>query len=179
MPFNEVNSYYLGQGIGIFAFLIGLTVFIQRDDKKLKIRLIIYTAFMGLHFFLLGATPAGISASLNAVRTLVSIYFRKSVIMYIFITLTLTLTLPNIHHSMEYLPVVATIMSTVAFFKFSQLKLRITMWLSTVCWVIYNFWIGTLGGMLIESSFLLINGIAIYRFTILRKKGIDPFARQK
>ena len=179
MPFNEVNSYYLGQGIGLFAFLIGLTIFIQRDDKKLKIRLIIYTAFMGLHFFLLGATPAGISASLNAVRTLVSIYFRKSVIMYIFITLTLTLTLPNIHHSMEYLPVVATIMSTVAFFKFSQLKLRITMWLSTVCWVAYNFWIGTLGGMLIESSFLLINGIAIYRFTILRKKGIDPFAKQQ
>jgi len=179
MSFSEVNPYYLGQGIGILAFLIGLTVFIQRDDKKLKIRLIIYTACMGLHFFLLGATPAGISASLNAVRTLVSIYFRKSVIMYIFITLTLTLTLPNIHHWMEFLPVVATIMSTVAFFKFTQLKLRITMWLSTVCWVIYNFWIGTLGGTLIEASFLLINGIAIYRFTVLKKKGIDPFATQK
>lgn len=179
MPFNEVNSYYLGQGLGIIAFLIGLTVFIQRDDKKLKFRLIIYTAIMGLHFFLLGATPAGISASLNAVRTLVSIYFRKSVIMYIFITLTLSLTLPNIHHWMESLPVIATLMSTVAFFKFTHLKLRITMWLSTVCWVIYNFWIGTLGGMLIESSFLLINGFAIYRFTALKKKGIDPFAEVK
>jgi len=178
MPFNEVNLYYIGQGIGILAFLIGLTVFIQRDDKKLKFRLVIYTAFMGLHFFLLGATPAGISASLNSVRTLVSIYFRKPVIMYIFIALTLTLTLPNIHHWMEFLPVVGTVMSTVAFFKFTQLKLRITMWLSTVCWVIYNCWIGTLGGMLIEASFLIINGIAIYRFTVLTKKGIDPFAKQ-
>lgn len=54
MPFNGVNFYYLGQGIGILAFLIGLTVFIQRDDKKLKIRLAIYTAFMGLHFFARG-----------------------------------------------------------------------------------------------------------------------------
>ena len=177
MPFNGVNFYYLGQGIGILAFLIGLTVFIQRDDKKLKIRLAIYTAFMGLHFFLLGATPAGISASLNSVRTLVSIYFRNPVIMYIFITLTLTLTLPNIHHWMEFLPVVGTIMSTIAFFKFTRLKLRITMWLSTVCWVIYNSWIGSLGGMLIETSFLIINGIAIYRFTILIKKGLDPFAK--
>ncbi len=179
MSFNEVNLYYLGQGLGILAFFIGLTVFIQRDDKKLKIRLVIYTACMGLHFFLLGATPAGISASLNSVRTLVSIYFRKSVMMYIFITLTLTLALPNIHHWMELLPVIATIMSTVAFFKFTELKLRITMWLSTVGWVIYNFWIGSVGGTLIESSFLLINGVAIYRFAVLKKKGIDPFAKQK
>lgn len=177
MPFNEVNPYYIGQGIGILAFLIGLTVFIQRDDKKLKIRLVIYTAFMGLHFFFLGATPAGISASLNSVRTLVSIYFRKQIFMYIFIFLTLALTVPNIHHWMEVLPVIGTVMSTVAFFKFTHLPLRITMWLSTVCWVIYNFWVGTIGGMLIESSFLIINGIAICRFSILLKKGIDPFAK--
>lgn len=177
MPFNEVNLHYVGQGMGILACLIGLTVFIQRDDKKLKFRLIIYTATMGLHFFLLGATPAGISASLNSIRTLVSIYSRKSVLMYLFISLTLILTLPNIVHWMEFLPIIGTIMSTVAFFKFTRLRLRVTMWLSTVCWVIYNFWIGSVGGTLIEASFLLINGIAIYRFTVMMKKGIDPFIK--
>lgn len=175
MVLDEHSLYYLGQGLGILAFFIGLTVFIQRDDKQLKLRLVIYTAFIGVHFFLLGAMPAGISASLNSVRTLVSIYFRKQIFMYIFIVLTLVLTIPNISHGIELLPVFGTIISTVAFFKATKLKLRIIMWISTACWVTYNIWLGTIGGALIETSFLIINGISIYRFSILLKKGIDPF----
>ena len=52
--------YYAGQGLGIVAFIIGTTVFVQRNERKLKIRLSIYTAIMASHFFLLGAYPAAI-----------------------------------------------------------------------------------------------------------------------
>ncbi|MDR2227799.1 MAG: YgjV family protein [Providencia sp.] len=175
MFFTENSLYYIGQCIGILAFFIGLTVFIQRDDKKLKYRLIIYTSCIALHYFLLGAIPAGISASLNSFRTFVSIYFRKKIFMYIFIFLAISFALPNIKNWMELLPVSGTIISTIAFFTTTKLKLRIIMWLSTSCWVVYNFWLGSIGGTLIELSFLIINGISIYRFSILLRKGIDPF----
>lgn len=175
MFFTEHGLYYIGQGIGILAFFIGLTVFIQRDDRKLKYRLVTYASLISLHYFLLGATPAGLSALLNSIRTFTSIYFRRKILMYVFILLTLALALPNIQHSMELLPVFGTTISTIAFFTTTKLKLRIIMWLSTVCWVVYNFWLGTIGGTLIETSFLIINGITILRFSLLLKKGIDPF----
>ncbi|MDF7681782.1 YgjV family protein [Enterobacteriaceae bacterium ESL0689] len=176
MNFTDNSLYYIGQCIGILAFFIGLTVFIQRDDKKLKQRLVIYSSCISLHYFFLGATPAGVSALLTSVRTLISIYFRKKIFMYIFIFLVLALAAPDIKHGMEILPVSGTVMSTIAFFTATRLKLRVIMWLSTAQWVAYNLWLGTIGGTLIETSFLIINGIAILRFRLLLKKGIDPFS---
>lgn len=169
MIIDSQSIYYAGQGLGLLAFLVGLTAFLQPTDKRLKQRLAIYTLMIGSHFFLLGAAPAGISASLNAVRTWVSIYYRRRALMFFFIILTLALTLPNMTHAMELLPIIATLMSTVAFFTTSGLRMRCVMWFSTVGWVIYNCWLGTLGGMLIESSFLIVNGMTIYR---LRKNAL-------
>lgn len=49
------------------------------------------------------------------------------------------------------------------------------MWCSTACWVIHNLWLGSLGGSLIEGSFLLVNGYNIVRFYRMQRRGIDPF----
>ena len=167
--------YYIGQTLGIIAFFIGIIVFIQKTDRKLKVRLAIYTAVMATHFFFLGAPSAGISAALNATRTVVSIYYRRLSVMYIFITLTLVLAVPNITHAMEVLPIIGTLFSTIAFFTLTGFKMRYAMWCSTFCWVIYNFWLGTIGGALIEFTFLVLNGYTIFRFKKLAKQNIDPF----
>lgn len=53
------------------------------------------------------------------------------------------------------------------------------MWCSTACWVIHNAWLGSIGGTLIEGSFLLMNGLNIIRFRRMQKRGIDPFKAEK
>lgn len=52
------------------------------------------------------------------------------------------------------------------------------MWCSTACWVTHNIWLGSIGGSLIEGSFLIMNGLAIVRFHRLVKQGIDPFVTE-
>lgn len=168
-------SYIIGQSLGLIALCVGLTVFLQRSDRKLKYRLALYTAIMSCHFFLLNAYPAGISTALNSTRTIVSIYYRRVLAMYVFMLLAMGLSLFKLTHGMELLPIAGTLMSTYAFFKLRGLKMRYLMWVSTLCWTIYNIWLGSIGGSMIEGIFLIMNGVTTYRLRKLVLNGQNPF----
>lgn len=98
--------------------------------------------------------------------------------MAIFIVLTGGIGLAKFHHPVELLPVIGTIVSTQALFRCKGLTMRCVMWFSTCCWVIHNFWAGSIGGTMIEGSFLLMNGLNIIRFWRMQKRGIDPFSEK-
>lgn len=169
------TAYIIGQGFGLIALAIGLTVFLQKSDRKLKYRLATYTGLISVHFFLLGAYPAAISAALNGTRTIVSIHYRKVQMMYLFMALTLILAVPKITHWMEVLPIMGTFMSTYAFFKLTDFKMRYFMCASSICWTIFNIWVGSIGGSLIEGTFVIMNVVTTYRFHKMMKNGINPF----
>ena len=158
-----MTAYWLAQGVGVIAFLIGITTFFNRDERRFKKQLSVYSAVIGVHFFLLGTYPAGASAILNSSRTLINLRTR----------------LAKFHHPVELLPVIGTIVSTWALFRCKGLTMRCVMWFSTCCWVIHNFWAGSIGGTMIEGSFLLMNGLNIIRFWRMQKRGIDPFKVEK
>jgi hypothetical protein len=44
-----------GPGVGVIAFLIGITTFINRDERRFRLQLAVYSAIIGVHFFLMGA----------------------------------------------------------------------------------------------------------------------------
>jgi hypothetical protein len=69
--FSVMTAYWLAQGVGVIAFLIGITTFINRDERRFRLQLAVYSAIIGVHFFLMGAGPAGMSAGL-ALRTVIS-----------------------------------------------------------------------------------------------------------
>lgn len=174
-----MTFYWFAQSVGVLAFLVGITMFFNRSDRRFKQQLSAYSAVIGIHFLLMGAAPAGLSALLNAVRTLVSLRTRSLWVMVIFISLTLLFGLSRAQHLMELLPVGATVVSTWALFRTSGLTTRCIMWCSTCCWVIHNLWLGSIGGTLIEGSFLIMNGLNIIRFRRLQLRGIDPFSVEK
>ena len=60
-----MTAYWLAQGVGVIAFLIGITTFFNRDERRFRLQLAVYSATIGVHFFLMGAWPAGMSAELN------------------------------------------------------------------------------------------------------------------
>ena len=144
-----MTAYWLAQGVGVIAFLIGITT------------LSVYSAVIGVHFFLLGTYPAGASAILNAIRTLITLRTRSLWVMAIFIVLTGGIGLAKFHHPVELLPVIGTIVSTWALFRCKGLTMRCVMWFSTCCWVIHNFWAGSIG------------------FWRMQRRGIDPFKVEK
>ncbi|MEL0552317.1 MULTISPECIES: YgjV family protein [Enterobacteriaceae] len=173
-----MTAYWVAQGVGVIAFCIGITTFVHRDEGRFKRQLALYSGIIGLHFILMGAIPAGMSAGLNAVRTLISLRTRSLWVMTIFIVLTLVLGLGKLQHPMELLPVVGTVASTWALFRCKGLTIRCVMWCSTACWVTHNLWLGSIGGTLIEGSFLIVNGLNIIRFRRMIKRGIDPFKQE-
>lgn len=134
-----MTAYWLAQGVGVIAFLIGITTFFNRDERRFKLQLALYSAVIGGHFFLMGATPAGMSAELNALRTVISLRTRSLWVMTLFIVLTLTLGLVKLHHAIELLPIIGTVASTWALFRCTGLTTRCVMWCSTACWVTHNF----------------------------------------
>lgn len=170
-----MTAYWLAQGVGVIAFLVGITTFINRDERRFKKQLSVYSAIIGVHFFLMGAFPAGSSAMLNAIRTLITLRTRSLWVMALFIVLTAGIGLAKFHHPMELLPVAGTLVSTWALFRCQGLTMRCIIWCSTACWVIHNFWLGSIGGTLIEGSFLVMNGLNILRFWRMQQRGIDPF----
>ena len=99
--------------------------------------------------------------------------------MAIFIVLTGGIGLAKFHHPVELLPVIGTIVSTRRCSAVKGLTMRCVMWFSTCCWVIHNFWAGSIGGTMIEGSFLLMNGLNIIRFLADAERGIDPFKVEK
>ncbi|MFB0710312.1 YgjV family protein [Buttiauxella noackiae] len=174
-----MTAYWVAQGVGVLAFVVGITTFINRDERRFKLQLAAYSAIIGIHFFLMGASPAGMSAELNAIRTVISLRTRSLWVMGIFIALTLGLGLSKFNHAMELLPIFGTVASTWALFRCKGLTTRCVMWCSTACWVTHNFWLGSIGGTLIEGSFLVMNGLNIIRFWRMQRRGIDPFKVEK
>lgn len=174
-----MTLYWFAQAVGVLAFFVGITMFFNRDDRRFRLQLSAYSAIIGCHFFLMGANAAGSSAMLNALRNLVAAKTRSSIAMLVFIILILALGLWRMQHTVEILPIFGTVIITWAIFRTTGLTTRAVMWISTVCWLIHNIWLGSIGGSLIEGSFLLLNGFNIIRFYRLKLKGIDPFLVEK
>lgn len=47
-----MTAYWLARGVGVIAFLIGITTFFNRDERRFKKQLSVYSAVIGVHFFL-------------------------------------------------------------------------------------------------------------------------------
>ena len=45
-----MTAYWLAQGVGVIAFLIGITTFFNRDERRFKKQLSVYSAIIGVHF---------------------------------------------------------------------------------------------------------------------------------
>ena len=46
-----MTAYWLAQGVGVIAFLIGITTFFNRDERRFKKQLSVYSAVIWRTFF--------------------------------------------------------------------------------------------------------------------------------
>lgn len=96
----------LAQGIGLAAMLVGISAFRQRDDGRFRLRLCLYQAAIALHFFLMGAGTAALSAGLSCIRTTASGYTRSPWVMLLFLLLVWGLGIPGITSAVQWLPII-------------------------------------------------------------------------
>jgi hypothetical protein len=153
----------LAQSVGLLAFFIGISAFVQHHDRRLKVFLALYCAVIGLHFFLLGATTAAFSAWMSGIRSFISTRTRHWLVMLFFLLIVWIIGIPKIVEPIQWLTIVGTTVGTWALFREQGVKMRLMMWTGTVCWVTHNVVIGSIGGAMIEGTFLFVNGHTIYR----------------
>ncbi|WP_349918729.1 YgjV family protein [Aeromonas veronii] len=153
----------LAQGIGLAAMLVGISAFRQRDDARFRLRLCLYQGAIVLHFLLMGANTAALSAGLSCARTLVSGRTRSVWVMVFFLVLVWALGIPGIHSPEQWLPIIGTTIGTWGLFRAKGIGLRLSMLAGGLCWTSHNILIGSIGGSLIELSFLFVNCHTMYR----------------
>ncbi|XPE54206.1 YgjV family protein [Shigella flexneri] len=99
--------------MGVIAFLIGITTFFNRDERRFKKQLSVYSAVIGVHFFFLVPIPP---VPVPSLMPLYIDYLTHAQLwpMAILIVLTGGIGSAKFHHPVELLLVIGTIVSTWA-----------------------------------------------------------------
>lgn len=162
----------LAQAVGLIAFVIGISAFVQKSDQRLRTFLTLYCVVIGAHFFLLGATTAAYAAWLSGLRSFVSTRTRHFAVMSFFVLLVWVIGVPHITQQIQWLTIIGTTVGTWALYREKGWRLRIMLLFGTVCWVTHNVVIGSIGGAMIEGSFLFVNSHTIFRLWRQQSSGM-------
>ncbi|CAH0528776.1 YgjV family protein [Vibrio hippocampi] len=153
----------LAQIIGGVAFVCGVIAFLQKQDLRFRIGMVIFCFIMATHFTMMGATVAAIGSLLNGTRALVSIKTQSKWVMTFFILMLLGCTLGRVQHPIELLTIIGSVAATWSMFNLQGIKMRGVIMLNSFCWLTHNLWLGSIGGSLVEATFVVANGITIYK----------------
>lgn len=153
----------LAQALGFLSFGLGISTFYQKNDRHLKILMLVFNLNHLLHFLLLGSMLSALSALLSALRTTTSIFTSSKWVAAIFILIGIVSGLGMAEHWWELWPIVGTIIGTYSLFVLSGIRMRIGFLAGATCWLINNILVGSIGGTLLEMTVIIINLITIYR----------------
>jgi hypothetical protein len=165
--FESLNTLFwqqpVAQTIGFIASIVGASAFLHRDDQKLRYYLTVFTFLMAIHFFMLGLWTAALMALLGSARNYVSSLTNNFWVMLIFLLAAWLVALPNSNEWVHLLPVIGVSLGTWAVFREKGLRMRFLMSMGTVCWFSHNHLVGSIGGVVIEGIFLVVNGRTMFK----------------
>lgn len=147
----------LGQFFGMLSFIIGVSAFYQRDDRKLKILMFVLQINHTIHFILMGATTAALSSVLSAIRTGLSLKTSSKIVAWLFIAFTLALGSYIASDWRDYLPIIGTCIGTYSLFCLEGIRMRLAFLLGACFWLSNNIVIGSVGGTLLETTLIVVN----------------------
>ncbi|WP_423840987.1 YgjV family protein [Vibrio mytili] len=151
------------QVIGGIAFVCGVFAFLQKDDLKFRYGMVTFCFIMALHFFMMDAMVAAIGVTINGIRAFVSIKTQSRWVMWVFISLLIGMTVPQLNTPIEALTIIGSAAGTWALFSLSGIKVRSVILFNSCCWFTHNLWLGSVGGILVEGTFIIANLVTIYR----------------
>ncbi|MEI8658167.1 MULTISPECIES: YgjV family protein [Vibrio] len=167
-------DFSLAQALGLVSFALGISTFYQKDDRKLKIIMLIFNMNHLLHYLLLGSMTSALSAALSAARTGTSIYTSSRYVAAVFIVLGLSLGLSISNHWWDMWPIVGTVIGTFAVFMLRGIAMRIAFLVGGVCWLINNIIVGSIGGTMLEATLICVNLLTMFRLVRDTKKAVIP-----
>lgn len=161
---------HLPQLLGIAAFILGVLSFYQRNDKKLKAVMLVQNLVYMTHFILLESYVAALSSLLSACRTALSIYVSSKYIAFFFVCIGIVFGYIVADEIWQFFPILGTTIGTISLFLLKGVPMRVLMLMGSGCWLINNILVGSFGGILLESTVIVMNSITILRLILQNKE---------
>ena len=158
-----IENQVVGQILGFVSFALGLYAFYQKDDRKLKIFMFLFGITHAIHYLFLGSIVSTLSAGLSATRTGVAIYISSKKMAFIFITLGLISALYIAEDFWALWAMMGMIFGTYSVFVLKGIPMRIGFVLGAICWLINHISVGSIGGILLETTLVSMNILTIIR----------------
>jgi len=157
------DQYVIAQILGFFSFALGIAAFYQKDDKKLKMLMVIFQLNHLIHFMLLGSIVSVLSSLLAALRTATAIYISSKKVAFIFIGIGLLSGFYLAEAWSDMWSVLGMIIGTYALFVLKGIQMRIAFLVGASCWLINNILVGSIGGVCLEVTLICVNSMTVWR----------------
>jgi len=158
-----MDQQLAAQVLGFFSFVLGIYAFYQKDDKKLKIIMVIFNLNHLVHFILLGSIVSALSTLLSAIRTTTAIYISSARVAALFIIIGLSGAAYLADSIWDLWSMLGMSIGTYAVFVLKGIQMRIAFILGAICWLINNILVGSIGGILLEATLISVNITTIIR----------------
>lgn len=157
------SFFSLAQLLGYAALILGVSAFLQKSDRRLKVLIATESLAYVAHFILLGNYAASGSALASCLRMLVSLKSRAKGWIAFFVAVSLFIGVFFSKGWCGWLPVVASSLATVAVFALHGVVMRLVLLVCTLLWLANNWLSGSIGGTVLETIIALVNLWTIVR----------------
>lgn len=140
---------------GWFAAIAGFSALAAREERSVRIGLIVHTVCYLVHFALLGLPAAVVANVVALMRLTLSLRYRS---WWLVVVLTGAALMPCFFYGtgwVSLLPMAASVVLTVALFRFEGARLRVSILVASLLWLIHNLVVGSLGGVVVECGMSL------------------------
>ena len=172
-----MHYYSFPQCVGYVAFILGVTAFLQKNDRRLKVFVAGESFAYVAHFVLLGNFPASASAFVSGTRSLLSLKSRSPYLAGAIVAVNLGFGIVLAKTPLGWLPVIASSVGTLAVFLMQGIPMRVALFVATLLWLANNIISGSIGGTLLELVIATVNIWTMTRLFIAREK-IPPACPQ-
>ncbi len=175
-------SYVLGifltyinfaQLLGFLAFFVSLYAFSRTSDRQLRIGQAAQSVILALHFYLLGASTAATVSLLAVVRNFLSLHKKVKHVAIIFIVIYILVGIYTYKEFINIFPIISTLLGTTAVFYLSGIKMRLTMMLASLLWIIHNAVIISVGPLLMELFIFSVSAKTVYKLWQTKERSRD------
>ena len=162
------------QVVGYIALILGVTMFLQKNDQRLKFFNALQSLVYTLHFVLLGRLPACASALVSSLRSFLALRYRSLWLGIAIMVVNLALGVAFVTSWSGWLPVVGACIATYAIFTMQGIPFRLVLLASTLLWLANDIVSGSIGGTVLEVANAIINIVTIVRMARAQADSLSP-----
>lgn len=152
----------MGQLLGFFYALFLILSSWGKNIKQILIMQTISFIFKGFHYYLLGGLSGFLTSMISAIRNLIFYKVKQNnTISLIFIIVYLIIGYLTFQNIFSLIPVLATIFYTVVVNENNKTYLRISLLITSFLWLIYNVYLMSYSGIIIQIINLFSSTLAI------------------